>query len=116
MPEKFRAGDFLLFSSGLAGFVPFLFGFVRGAVPQRLMQPFLVVTERDVTCSIGPGSLARRVHHAICPLDSERGVERLRPRIIVTNAGPAHRTGYLGVGGETAEVLDVYRAQCRLVG
>ena len=84
--------------------VPGLFDFVGGPVFERRVKPFLIVPQFDVACDVFHRVFAGRVDGAVHPFHLERGIKRFRPRIIITNTGPADRTGDADTGGELGEL------------
>src|SRR5665647_3649899 len=69
---------------------PFLFGFIRGPVSQRRVEPFLIVTQFDPSSNIFDGPVACWIAGPVDTFLLESRIERLRPRIVITDAGAAH--------------------------
>src|SRR5450759_990341 len=83
--------------------VPFLFGFIRGPVSQRRVEPFLIVTQFDPSGNIFDGPVACWIAGPVDTFLLESRIERLRPRIVITDTGPPDRSNDAdlpSVGGE----------------
>lgn len=64
--------------------VPFLFGFIRGPVSQRRVEPFLIVTQFDSSSNVFDSPVACRIAGPVDTFLLESRIEGLRPRIVIT--------------------------------
>src|SRR5665647_3607235 len=76
---------------------PFLFGFIRGPVSQRRVEPALIVTQFDPSSNIFDGPVSCRIAGPVDTFLLESRIERLRPRIVITDTGPSDRSNDAGL-------------------
>lgn len=82
-----------------------LFDFVGGAVIKRRVKSFLIVAQLNVACDVFHGVSACRIDGSVHPHDLQGGIEGFDPGVVITDPGPAHRTGDARRDGEVGELL-----------